>query len=219
MDGGTRAARARFGCAGRLARQAADGDEDFYDVLQVGQTASNDEVKSAFRRLAQKWHPDLNASADAHQTFQRICRAYEVLKDPAARTRYDHDQLRQQRGRQRAASGGQAPGAPRKNDAGRWAPGAAEAGRQQAQRAPDDFATMRAARAKVLLNIQTARNFYKALDANRDKVNESLRRRKKNEQKRATTDLDTIAGLKRGSTRDGGGTRRRPTGFQEEQKR
>ena len=63
---------------------------DFYDVLGVSRSASDKEVKQAFRRLARKYHPDVNpGDAQAEERFKEINRAYEVLSDADKRKKYD----------------------------------------------------------------------------------------------------------------------------------
>jgi molecular chaperone DnaJ len=62
---------------------------DFYEVLGVERGASDSEIKKAFRRLAQQWHPDVNQDAAAAQRFKEISEAYQVLSDPDRRQRYD----------------------------------------------------------------------------------------------------------------------------------
>ena len=63
---------------------------DYYEVLGVGRTASQDEVKKAYRQLALKYHPDRNAdNPQAEEKFKEACEAYEVLGEPEKRTRYD----------------------------------------------------------------------------------------------------------------------------------
>lgn len=63
---------------------------DYYEVLGVPKTATQDEIKNAFRKLARKHHPDLNQDdKDAKVKFQRINEANEVLSDPAKRKKYD----------------------------------------------------------------------------------------------------------------------------------
>lgn len=62
---------------------------DYYDVLGVPRNATPEEVKKAFRRLAMKYHPDRNKSADANDRFKAINEAYEVLGEPERRAMYD----------------------------------------------------------------------------------------------------------------------------------
>ncbi|HEU4829600.1 MAG TPA: molecular chaperone DnaJ [Gemmatimonadales bacterium] len=62
---------------------------DFYDLLGVPRTASEDDVKKAYRKLAMQYHPDRNSAPDAEARFKEITEAYEVLRDPAKRSRYD----------------------------------------------------------------------------------------------------------------------------------
>src|SRR6476659_8050245 len=64
--------------------------QDPYDVLGVERGASTDEVKSAFRRLAQRFHPDKNPGDDrAQQKFKEINAAYQILSDPEKRAMFD----------------------------------------------------------------------------------------------------------------------------------
>jgi molecular chaperone DnaJ len=63
---------------------------DYYEVLGVDRSASEDEIKKAYRRLALKHHPDKNPNDKAAEDkFKEATEAYEVLKDPGARSRYD----------------------------------------------------------------------------------------------------------------------------------
>ena len=62
---------------------------DYYEVLGVTKTASEDEVKKAFRGLARKYHPDVNKEKGAEERFKEINEAYEVLGDAQKRQAYD----------------------------------------------------------------------------------------------------------------------------------
>ncbi|MBU4262801.1 MAG: DnaJ domain-containing protein [Proteobacteria bacterium] len=64
--------------------------KDYYKTLGVERDAGQDEIKRAYRKLARKFHPDVNKDADAEKYFKEIGEAYEVLKDPEKRTAYDH---------------------------------------------------------------------------------------------------------------------------------
>jgi len=85
---------------------------DYYKILGVNKDAPDEEIKKAYRKLARKMHPDLNPNdKEAHQKFQQINEANEVLSDPEKRKKYDQygkdwknaDQFEQQRhSRQRA---------------------------------------------------------------------------------------------------------------------
>ena len=62
----------------------------YYDVLGVERTSDDGELKSAFRKLAMKWHPDRNPSDKSCEVrFKEINEAYEILKDPDKRAAYD----------------------------------------------------------------------------------------------------------------------------------
>src|SRR5574344_1248317 len=63
--------------------------KDYYEVLGVSKTASDDEIKSAFRKLAKKYHPDINKDADAPEKFKEAQEAYAVLSDDTKRKQYD----------------------------------------------------------------------------------------------------------------------------------
>ena len=62
---------------------------DYYDVLGISKNADEKEIKSAFRRLAKQYHPDLNKEADAAEKFKEVQEAYEVLSDQGKRQTYD----------------------------------------------------------------------------------------------------------------------------------
>lgn len=62
---------------------------DYYEVLGVERTASPDDIRRSFRRLARQYHPDINKSRDADVRFKEINEAYEVLSDPQKRATYD----------------------------------------------------------------------------------------------------------------------------------
>jgi len=62
---------------------------DYYEILGVGRDADEAQIKSAYRRLARKVHPDVNKSPDASQRFKEATEAYEVLSDPEKRKMYD----------------------------------------------------------------------------------------------------------------------------------
>lgn len=80
--------------------------KDYYKILGVDESASAQELKAAYRRLARKYHPDVSKEPDTDERFKEIGEAYEVLKDPDKRAEYD--QLRA-RGARRPDGGFEPP--------------------------------------------------------------------------------------------------------------
>ncbi len=96
---------------------------DYYKTLGIDKNASDKDIKNAYRKLARKYHPDLNPNDDtAHKKFQELNEANEVLSDPEKRKKYDkygenwqhgeayEQQARQQQNRQQYNYGGQGGG-------------------------------------------------------------------------------------------------------------
>jgi curved DNA-binding protein len=71
--------------------------KDYYEILGVEPSADAAEMKKAYRRLARKYHPDLNPDEDAEARFKEVAEAWEVLKDDSRRAEYD--ELRRYGGR------------------------------------------------------------------------------------------------------------------------
>lgn len=62
---------------------------DYYEVLGIGRNASTEEIKSAYRKLAKQYHPDVSEHKDAEEKFKELSEAYEVLIEPAKKATYD----------------------------------------------------------------------------------------------------------------------------------
>ena len=63
--------------------------KDYYGILGVPRTTTADEIRKAYRKLAKKYHPDVSREKDADARYREINEAYEVLKDPDKRVRYN----------------------------------------------------------------------------------------------------------------------------------
>src|ERR671932_1035037 len=67
----------------------ATTERDYYELLGVARSASDADIKKAFRRLARELHPDVSDAPDAHERFREVAEAYEVLSKPETREVYD----------------------------------------------------------------------------------------------------------------------------------
>lgn len=75
-----------------IVRQESDeilSKRDYYEVLGIDKGATKEEIKKAYRKLARKYHPDVNKEADAEEKFKEVKEAYEVLSDDTKRAQYD----------------------------------------------------------------------------------------------------------------------------------
>ena len=71
---------------------------DYYEMLGIAKSASKDEIKSAYRKLALKYHPDKNpGNKEAEEKFKEINEAYEILSDDSKKQQYDKNNFHHQR--------------------------------------------------------------------------------------------------------------------------
>ncbi|WP_180369974.1 DnaJ domain-containing protein, partial [Oenococcus oeni] len=64
-------------------------NEEYYKILGVAKSASQDEIKHAYRKMSKKYHPDLNHQPGAEDKYKQVQEAYETLGDPQKRAAYD----------------------------------------------------------------------------------------------------------------------------------
>src|SRR6218665_1318857 len=86
--------------------------KDYYSALGVPKTASEDEVRKSYRRLARKYHPDVSKELDAEQRMREVNEAYDVLRDKEKRAAYDALAERVAAGPRAGAAGPGGPGSP-----------------------------------------------------------------------------------------------------------
>ena len=63
--------------------------QDYYKIMGIERSATPEDIKRAHRKLARKYHPDVSKEKDAEARFKELAEAYEVLKDPEKRAKYD----------------------------------------------------------------------------------------------------------------------------------
>lgn len=63
--------------------------ENYYEILGVSETASIEDIKKAYRKLAKEWHPDVNEAKEAEAKFKKITEAYNILSDETEKNKYD----------------------------------------------------------------------------------------------------------------------------------
>lgn len=90
MDGGLAAHAPRLTDVTRNRPRKIMMQRDYYEVLSVSRSADEGEIKRAYRQMAMKYHPDHNpGDAESEQKFKEAAEAYDVLRDPEKRARYD----------------------------------------------------------------------------------------------------------------------------------
>ncbi|MCS7246300.1 MAG: DnaJ domain-containing protein [Thermomicrobium sp.] len=107
--------------------------KDYYKILGVPRDADQETIRKAYLRLARKYHPDVNKSPQAEEKFKEINEAYEVLRDPEKRARYDRFGADWERYQQAAGGPGTA------TDFAEWFFGTRERAQQRRQRRSGDF--------------------------------------------------------------------------------
>src|ERR1700684_2333304 len=114
---------------------ATTSKKDYYDVLGVKQSASADEIRKAFRKLARKYHPDVNpGDKSAEEKFKTLSEANDVLSDPNERKIYDQvgfysDNIDPATAEAYSRAGGSAGGFPGGSPAGGAGPAGGQGGR------------------------------------------------------------------------------------------
>lgn len=83
---------------------SASVEHDYYHTLQVAETATQQEIKQSYRRLAKQFHPDSQTADSGHEGITRLNAAYEILRDPQLRSTYDHQRQQQRTGGSSAAA-------------------------------------------------------------------------------------------------------------------